>query len=67
MENMGKDLTDYMNRQRLNQRFNKLVEEALQDPDVQAFIQANQAALSQETVARSAAKIYEYVNEKKKF
>lgn len=66
MENMGKDLTDYMNRQRLNQRFNKLVEEALQDPDVQAFIQANQAALSQETVARSAAKIYEYVNEKKK-
>ncbi|MED9788381.1 MAG: primosomal protein DnaI, partial [Latilactobacillus curvatus] len=38
---MGKDLTDYMNRQKLNQQFNKLVEDALNDSDVQAFIQAN--------------------------
>lgn len=66
MENMGKDLTDYMNRQKLNQQFNKLVEDALNDSDVQAFIQANKDRLSQETVTRSAAKIYEYVIEKKK-
>ena len=66
MEDMGKDLADHMNRQKLNQKFNQLVESALQDPDVQAFITANQDRLSQETVTRSAAKIYEYVSEKQK-
>jgi len=66
MEDMKKGLIEQMNRRQLNQRFNQLVESALQDPDVQAFIEANQDRLTQETVTRSAAKIYEYVNEKQK-
>lgn len=67
MENMGKNLQQMMDRNQLNETYQKLIEGVLKDPDVVRFIHQHQEQLTQEMIERSYAKLYEYVVEKKKF
>ncbi|WP_125982187.1 primosomal protein DnaI [Loigolactobacillus iwatensis] len=67
MEDMGKNLRILMNRRNLNQHYDELMARVMKDTDVQQFITANQKAIDQATIDRSAAKLYEFVTEKHKF
>ncbi|KRN29739.1 dnaI protein [Lactobacillus selangorensis] len=66
MEDLGKSMQQTMNRRNWNKKFAEMVQQSLQDPDVQAFLNAHKAEMTPETLDRSAAKIYEYVLEKNK-
>ncbi|NLY36907.1 MAG: primosomal protein DnaI, partial [Tissierellia bacterium] len=47
-------------------KYKELVAESMQDEDVQAFLRENEERLTSESIVRSSANIYEFVQEKKK-
>ncbi len=51
----------------LSDQYKKLIQEVLNDQDVQQFIEKNQDLLNEEAIVKSYAKLYEFVNEKKKY
>lgn len=67
MEDVGKELTKVIRSRKYLERFDAMIEEVLQDPDVQIFIKENQDKLTTEDIERSYSKLYEFVQEKKKF
>ncbi|MGY3777533.1 primosomal protein DnaI [Isobaculum melis] len=67
MEDMGQNLTRLIKERQLDHQYSELIEEVLKDPDVQAFLTDHQDQLTEEMVAKSYAKLYEFVHEKKKF
>ncbi len=67
MEDVGKEMSKIIQKRDINERYEELVNEVLKDQDVQAFIQANRERLSDEDIRKSYAKLYEFVQEKKKF
>lgn len=66
MENISETLKTLMNRRNLNQRYQDLMTAVYQDPDVRDFLTAHQAELSQDALERSASKLYEFCEEKRK-
>ena len=44
----------------------EMMEEVLADPDVRQFIEEHKGKLTQEDIEKSFAKLYEFVQEKKK-
>lgn len=66
MKNMSRALKDHMDERNWTDQYQALIQKALDDPDVQAFIHQHADQLSEEGLARSAANIYEYVQEKEK-
>lgn len=67
MEDVGKEMSKIIQKRDINERYEELVNEVLKDQDVQAFIQANRERLTDEDIRKSYAKLYEFVQEKKKF
>lgn len=67
MEDVGKEMSKLIQKRQLNERFNQLVEAVMADEDVQQFIQENRERLTDEDIKKSYAKLYEFVQEKRKF
>lgn len=67
MENVRKVLTELMSKRKLDTKFQNLMSSVYEDADVLAFCEAHKAELSSDSVARSASKLYEYVQERDKF
>ncbi|WP_262314842.1 primosomal protein DnaI [Lacticaseibacillus parakribbianus] len=62
MKTMKDELAQVMDKRRLNQAYTTMMQAAVADEAVQAFLQQNADALAPDAVNRGAAKIYEYVN-----
>ncbi|WP_314065460.1 primosomal protein DnaI [uncultured Vagococcus sp.] len=67
MEDVGKEMTKVINQRDWSERFDKLVQEVLKDPDVISFIEAHKEQLTKEDIDKSYSKLYEFVQEKRKF
>lgn len=67
MENVGKEMSEILSSKNLNERYEKMIQQILQNDEVQAFIQENREKLTDENIIKSYAKLYEFVQEKKKF
>ncbi len=67
MEDIGKEMGRLLESRHLNEKFDSLVSEVLADEDVQQFIKEHRDRLTNEDIAKSYAKLYEFVQEKKKF
>lgn len=65
MEDLGKNLTEQMQRNNWNERYQKLITEILQDTEVRTFLAENSQTLTQADVMKSASKLYEFVTLKK--
>lgn len=67
MEDMGKGLTKIIKDRKLTSQYEQLIQEVLKDPDVAKFIEENREKLTDERIEKSYAKLYEFVQEKRKF
>ncbi|MCD5003477.1 primosomal protein DnaI [Enterococcus saccharolyticus] len=66
MEEIGKNLNQMLDRKNYRARFEEMIAEVMKHPDVQAFLEEHKE-LTQQEIERSYAKLYEYVQEKRKF
>ncbi|MBP1044701.1 primosomal protein DnaI [Enterococcus sp. BWM-S5] len=67
MEDVGKEMSKIIRSRDLNDRFNELVKTVMDDPDVKKFIADHRDQLTDEDIEKSYSKLYEFVQEKKKF
>lgn len=67
MEDVGKEMSKIIRSRELNDRFNELVQTVMDDPDVKQFIADHREQLTDEDIQKSYSKLYEFVQEKKKF
>lgn len=67
MEDVGKEMSKIIQNRDMNERYNELVEVVLKDSDVQQFIQENRERLSDDDIQKSYSKLYEFVQEKRKY
>ncbi|MCB5950955.1 primosomal protein DnaI [Enterococcus sp. BWT-B8] len=67
MEDVGKEMSKIIRRRDLNDRFTELVNTVLDNPDVKQFISEHRDRLTDEDIQKSYSKLYEFVQEKKKF
>ncbi|KRN94646.1 primosomal protein DnaI [Pediococcus stilesii] len=66
MENVRQTLQELMSKRKLDERFRDVMKTVYSDPEVIAFCEKHKEELSKEAVERSAAKLYEFVTERKK-
>lgn len=66
MEDMRKRIAMLMDSRQWRDRYFKMVKEALQDPEVQAFLKQHTGELADDAIERGTAKIYEFVSERNK-
>ncbi|MBO0472922.1 primosomal protein DnaI [Enterococcus sp. DIV0840] len=67
MEDVGKEMSKIIQKRDMNERYNELVEVVMKDPDVQKFIEGNRDRLTDEDIKKSYSKLYEFVQEKRKY
>ena len=67
MEDVGKELKKIISRRDYQQKFTEMIQEVLNDPDVQSFLSEHQEDLTQADIEKSYAKLYEFVQEKRKY
>lgn len=67
MEDVGKEMSKIIQKRDMNERYNELVESVLKDNDVQQFIEENRDRLTDEDIQKSYSKLYEFVQEKRKY
>lgn len=67
MDDVGKSLTKIIKERKWNEEFNNLMQNVMEDNDVVQFIQEHNEELDKAAIEKSAAKLYEFVNEKKKY
>lgn len=67
MENIGKGLEQTLQSKNLNGKLDQLMTEVMNDEDVQTFIMEHREQLTDDDIVKSYAKLYEFVQEKKKF
>lgn len=67
MEDVGKEMSKIIQKRDINERYEALVNQVLKDTDVQNFIEEHRDRLTDEDIKKSYAKLYEFVQEKKKF
>ena len=67
MEDVGKEMSKIIQNRDMNDRYNELVEVVLKDNDVQQFIQENRERLTDDDIRKSYSKLYEFVQEKRKY
>lgn len=67
MEDVGKNLNKLMNQKNYRTRFSEMMAEVLKDQDVKNFLDEHKKELSEDDIERSYAKLYEFVQEKRKF
>lgn len=66
MDSLKNDLKQMMSDRQWNEKYSKLIQQALTDKDVQSFLEANKDKLTSEDIIASSANIYEFVQEKRK-
>lgn len=66
MKSMSDAIHKMMKENNYQSKYKELVAESMQDEDVQAFLRENEERLTSESIVRSSANIYEFVQEKKK-
>lgn len=62
MDNISESMKRWMDKKNLNENYRQLMAKVYEDDDVKAFLTLHEAALSAESIDRSSAKLYEYVN-----
>lgn len=67
MEDIGKKLGHLIDQRNYRHRFSEMMAEVLADSDVQSFIEEHKEKLSEADIQKSYAKLYEFVQEKRKF
>ncbi|MGX7172558.1 primosomal protein DnaI [Enterococcus ratti] len=67
MEDVGKELKKIISRRNYQQKFAEMIEDVLNDSDVQKFLDGHKAELTQADIEKSYAKLYEFVQEKRKY
>ncbi|EOH99706.1 primosomal protein DnaI [Enterococcus haemoperoxidus ATCC BAA-382] len=67
MEDVGKEMSKIIQSRDMSERYNELVEVVLKDTDVQQFIEENRERLTDEDIQKSYSKLYEFVQEKRKY
>ncbi|MBO0439688.1 primosomal protein DnaI [Candidatus Enterococcus ikei] len=67
MEDVGKEMSKIIQKRDMNERYNELVEVVMKDTDVQKFIEDNRDRLTDEDIRKSYSKLYEFVQEKRKY
>lgn len=67
MENIGEGLDRTLKSKNLTNKLDKLMEEVMLDKDVQNFINEHRDQLTDDDIVKSYAKLYEFVQEKKKY
>ena len=67
MENIGKGIERTLQSKNLTNKLEQLMAEVMNDSDVQVFISEHREQLSDDDIVKSYAKLYEFVQEKKKF
>ncbi|WP_207694287.1 primosomal protein DnaI [Enterococcus sp. DIV0212c] len=67
MEDVGKEMSKIIQKRDMSERYNELVEVVMKDTDVQKFIEDNRDRLTDEDIRKSYSKLYEFVQEKRKY
>lgn len=67
MEDVGKELKKIISRKNYQEKYAEMIAAVLDDADVQSFLAAHSDQLSQEDIEKSYAKLYEFVQEKRKY
>ena len=67
MEDVGKELKRIISKRNYQEKYAEMIAEVLNDADVQAFLSAHQEELTQADIEKSYAKLYEFVQEKRKY
>lgn len=67
MEDVGKNLDQLMNKKNYRMRYEEMKQEILQNEEVKQFLVEHQSAITQQDIEKSFAKLYEFVQEKRKF
>lgn len=67
MEDVGKEMSKIIQNRDMSERYNELVEVVLKDTDVQQFIKENRERLMDDDIRKSYSKLYEFVQEKRKY
>lgn len=67
MEDVGEELSKVLESKKLDERYSALMQKVLDDRDVRMFIEAHREQVTDEDIQKSYAKLYEFVQEKKKY
>lgn len=67
MDDVGKEMNKILNQKDYRSRFQEMMQEVLQDSDVQAFLEKHKDYLTKADIEKSYPKLYEFVQEKRKF
>ena len=67
MENLGDEMKKVLKKNAWEERYQNLINEVLADPYVQLFLNENQEKINDDLIQKSYAKLYEFVQERKKF
>ncbi len=67
MEDVGKEMSKILRSKDMTAKYEALIQEVLADKDVRFFIDENRQKLTNDDIIKSYAKLYEFVQEKKKF
>lgn len=67
MEDVGKELTKIINSRGVSGRYHEMMQTVLEHPEVRQFIESHKEKLTQADIEKSFAKLYEFVQEKRKY
>lgn len=67
MDNIGSQLSRIFDQKNYRLRYQEMMEEVLNNPEVKTFLQEHKDYLTPQDIEKSYAKLYEYVQEKRKF
>ncbi|WP_461212939.1 primosomal protein DnaI [Lacticaseibacillus sp. GG6-2] len=67
MKDMSETLKALMDRRQVTGKYHEMINAAVADPEVQAFLRANADRLAPDASRRGAAKIYEFVQQRDKY
>lgn len=66
MKDISEEFQTLMNRKNLVEKYKSILNEVTRDPDVINFISDHRQDLDKDVLTKSASKLYEYCEEKKK-
>ncbi|MDT2752146.1 MULTISPECIES: primosomal protein DnaI [Enterococcus] len=67
MEDVGRELKKIISKRNYQEKYAEMIQEVLNDSDVQSFLAEHQERLTQADIEKSYAKLYEFVQEKRKY
>ncbi len=65
LESVSQSMKNMMGKLNASDRYRKLVHHALDDSDVQSFLEQNKQSLDKDAIVKSLSNLYEFVTEKK--